>query len=100
MNTGCDCDRRAICTCGCCEGIQKLTPMTTANRPGLPALSYRVGTHATFLETMLAQLSGLCLGTEAECKKGQGLYPLNDLKTRDPADPAIAMLDSWALVAD
>jgi hypothetical protein len=35
--------------------------MPAANRPGLPALSYRVGTHATFLETMLARLSNLAL---------------------------------------
>jgi hypothetical protein len=35
--------------------------MPTANRPGLPALSYRVGTHATFLATMLARLSNLSL---------------------------------------
>jgi hypothetical protein len=49
------------CTCECCEGVQKLTPMPTANRPGLPAISYRVGTHATFLETMLARLSNLSL---------------------------------------
>ena len=47
------------CTCGCCEGVEKLTPMPTSNRPGLPALPYRVGTHATFLETMLARLSNL-----------------------------------------
>lgn len=49
------------CTCGCCEGVEKLTPMPTANRPGLPVLSYRVGTHAVFLETMLARLSNLSL---------------------------------------
>lgn len=74
--------------CGCCEGAEKLTPMTTANRPGLPVLSYRVGTHGTFLETMLARLSG-------------GDYPaLAGLKTREPSDPSIALLDSWAVVAD
>ncbi len=74
--------------CGCCEGAEKLTPMTTANRPGLPALSYRVGTHATFLETMLARLSS-------------GDYPaLAGLKTREPSDPSIALLDSWAVAAD
>lgn len=43
--------------CGCCEGIEILTPAPIVNRPGLNALSYRVGTHATFLETMLARLS-------------------------------------------
>ena len=49
------------CTCGCCEGVKTVTPMPTANRPGLTVLSFRVGTHATFLETMLARLSSLSL---------------------------------------
>jgi hypothetical protein len=80
------------CTCGCCEGVEILTPLPTANRPGLPALLYRVGTHATFLETMKARLSSLSLGPN--------LYPLSKLTTRDPADPAIALLDSWSVVAD
>jgi predicted phage baseplate assembly protein len=74
--------------CGCCEGTQALTPQLTANRPGLSALSYRVGTHATFFETMKARLSS-------------SAYPqLAGLKTRDPGDPAIALLDAWATVAD
>ncbi len=86
--------------CGCCEGTEKLTPQTTSNRPGLEALSYRVGTHATFLETMKARLSNLCLGDKEACREGEGLYPLQRLTTRDANDPAIAMLDAWATVAD
>ena len=74
--------------CGCCEGIEKVTPMPTANRPGLPALSYRVGTHATFLETMKARLSSA------------DFPELAGLRTRSSHDPAIALLDSWALLAD
>jgi hypothetical protein len=74
--------------CGCCEGIEALTPLSTANRPGLENLSYRVGTHAIFLKTMKARLSS-------------SEFPaLNALKTRDSSDPAIALLDAWALVAD
>src|SRR5580704_7647514 len=76
------------CTCGCCEGIQVVTPLLVENRPGLPALSYRAGTHGTFLETMIARLSSA------------DFPALAGLKTRDPGDPAIALLDSWATVAD
>jgi hypothetical protein len=75
-------------TCGCCEGTEPITPEPIANRPGLDALHYRVGTHATFLETMLARLSNHD-------------YPaLEGLGTRDADDPAIALLDAWATVAD
>lgn len=74
--------------CGCCEGIEIMTPQTTANRPGLTALSYRIGTQATFLETMLARLSS-------------SDYPkLAELTTRETDDPSIALLDAWAIVAD
>src|SRR5215212_6726368 len=74
--------------CGCCEGIEQLTPATTANRPGLNALAYRAGTHASFLETMRARLSS-------------DAYPeLTGLSTRAPDDAALALLDAWAMVAD
>jgi hypothetical protein len=88
-------------TCGCCEGVEKLTPAPTANRPGLPALRYRVGTHGTFFETMKAALSNLPV--EAPGADGQTLNtfrPLTGLTTRDASDPAIALLDGWATVAD
>jgi len=75
-------------TCGCCEGAEPLTPISTANRPGLDALTYRAGTHATFLETMTARLSS------------SDFPSLANLKTRDASDPAIAFLDAWATVAD
>jgi len=62
--------------------------MPTANRPGLDHLRYRVGVYGAFLETMLARLSSRD-------------YPaFQALTTRDPGDPAIALLDSWAVVAD
>ena len=86
--------------CGCCAGIEALTPLPVVNRPGLDAIAYRVGTHATFLETMKARLSNLCLGSDEECRLGRGNYPLRHLTTREADDPAIAMLDAWATVAD
>lgn len=89
-------------TCACCQGIHKSTPAQIANRPGLFALSYRVGTHSTFLETMKARLSNFYL----EDTEPRGLplitkaYPLMELATREGDDPAIALLDAWATVAD
>ena len=86
--------------CGCCAGVEALTPLLVTNRPGRNALAYRVGTHPTFFETMVARLSTLCVGTEDECRSGAGLRPLLKLSTRDTSDPSIAFLDAWAMVAD
>jgi hypothetical protein len=87
--------------CGCCAGIQIITPESEINRPGLPALAYRAGTYATFFETMLARLSNLCI--EAPSLDGSGtaaVFPLRPLTTRELSDPSIALLDAWAIVAD
>ncbi|MBZ0170208.1 hypothetical protein MELA_00272 [Candidatus Methylomirabilis lanthanidiphila] len=65
MKTDCCCPAPMTpAACGCCEGVKALTPLPTANRAGLPALSYRIGTHATFLETMKARLSNLSLDSK------------------------------------
>lgn len=89
------------CTCGCCEGVEKLTPLKIANRPMLNALRYRVGTHATFLETMIARLTDLNLNEpEAGEKPEEQFNPLLKLKTRDRSDPSLALLDAWANVGD
>lgn len=74
--------------CGCCECRKTATPAAVANRAGLSALTYRVGTYATFLESMTAELSS------AE------VPALGGLTTSDPGDPARAMLDAWATTAD
>lgn len=93
-------------TCGCCAGTTRLTPGSIANRPGLSALTYRVGTHAVFFETMKARLSSMALDIQrAELDEEGHLpfdrkYPLTGLTTRSPDDPAIALLDAWAAVAD
>jgi hypothetical protein len=93
--------------CGCCEGTEKLTPVSIANRPGLSALAYRTGAHGSFLETMKARLSTLGI-THADMglplnkpdEQDTPTYPLQGLTTRSADDPAIAMLDAWATVAD
>lgn len=85
-------------TCGCCEGIEPVTPEPVANRPGLATLAYRVGTHSSFLETMLARLSSHALPTPVA--GAEPPRPLRALTTRDPADASLALLDAWATVAD
>ena len=87
--------------CGCCSGLEAQTPETIANRPGLDALAYRVGTHSAFLETMKARLTGLYLEwASPEGGDPKRTYPLHALTTRETSDPAIALLDAWATVAD
>jgi hypothetical protein len=87
MSAACCCESTST-PCGCCEGVEPLTPLPTFNRPGLPVLSYRIGTHATFLETMKARLSS-------------SDYPaLSKVTVRETTDPAIAWLDAWAMVGD
>ncbi len=81
-------------TCGCCEtGVEE---PVHENRPGLPNLNYRIGTHGTFLRRMLAQLAR----QEIPDGENRGRRPLAALTTRSTADPAIALLDAWATVAD
>ncbi|GAA3113062.1 hypothetical protein GCM10010449_39150 [Streptomyces rectiviolaceus] len=63
------------------------------NRPGQPALSYRVGTHQQFLDAMLARLP---LAGEGPGQRDA----LAALTTREPDDASIALLDAWAVVAD
>jgi predicted phage baseplate assembly protein len=87
--------------CGCCEGVQQLTPASEYNRPGLPALSYRVGTHARFFETMKARLSTMRVdGVGADGQTVETFQPLQGLTTRDPDDFSIALLDGWSTLGD
>jgi predicted phage baseplate assembly protein len=72
--------------CDCCEGVTEWTPVAIGHRPGLPALSYRVGTHGSFRATMQASLSRQS--------------SLVGLATREDDDPTIALLDAWATVLD
>ena len=74
--------------CGCCGVLSAATPAAVENRPGLQAVAYRVGTHAQFMETMLARLTGA------------DRHALRRLNTRDESDFSVALLDAWATVAD
>lgn len=72
--------------CGCCEGVEQLTPAIPFNTPGLSALAYRVGTHSGFKQSMQVDLS----------RAGE----LRGLKTRRDDDPTIGLLDAWATTLD
>ncbi len=74
------------CACGC--GAIAGTPLPLYNRPGLDSLSYRVGTYADFRATMQNDLSDAALPA------------LAGLRTREADDPAMALLDAWAVGAD
>lgn len=69
--------------CGACAGTSPQTPAPVANRAGLSAIGYRVGTQPLFKESMQARL-----GT------------LPELRTRDPGDFTLGLIDAWASVAD
>ena len=74
--------------CSCCEGLTAETPATRYNRPGLPAVTYRVGTQPQFKASLLSRLSG----TD---------YPaLAGLRTRSESDWTIALCDAFATMGD
>jgi hypothetical protein len=73
--------------CGCCAGVAVETPAVVANRDGLSAIAYRVGTHASFSASMRARLAG-------------STSPMAGLTTRDTSDFTIALLDAWATTLD
>ena len=79
------CGRHA-CACGC--GAIAGTPLSLYNRPGRDRLTYRVGTYADFRASMQAGLSAAALPVLAA------------LRTREGDDPAMALLDAWAVGAD
>ncbi len=87
--------------CGCCEGVQQLTPANECNRPGLDSISYRAGTHGQFLASMKARLSTMEVeGVGSDAQTIEKFRPLQSLTTRDTKDFSIALLDSWATVGD
>ena len=82
--------------CGCCVGLEATGPRPAANRPGLDAIAYRIGTHGSLLRTMKARLS-LHRFEDAVPPADR---PLAALSARDSSDAAVALLDVWASVGD
>src|SRR5437868_5396716 len=87
--------------CDCCAGVRVVTPRLVPALGGGAALGYRIGTYADFLATLKARLSSLRLPKgEYEGVAPPRIDPLSKLTARDAADPAIALLDAFAVVAD
>ena len=78
--------------CGCCAG----SPEPLHNEPGLPALAYRIDTQPGFRARLLQALA------RAPAQPGGAgtARPLARLLTRSLDDPAVALLDAAACVAD
>jgi hypothetical protein len=82
------CDGTSGCLCGCCAGTSVQTPQQPVNLPGLSSVSRRIGTWATFKESLLARLSS-------------SDYPaLASLRARSDDDFTVAFLDASAMVLD
>jgi len=96
---------RGLNDCGCCDGLTTRTPVEMTNRPGLSTISYRVGTYTQFKQSMLARLSAAfrlesCDPGMQNSDDATALSAIHGLKTRNDDDFSIALLDSWATVAD
>ncbi|MFE5871581.1 putative baseplate assembly protein [Streptomyces roseifaciens] len=76
------------CRCGCRTVTGPAGPARIWNRPGLPELACRAGTHGQFLDTMLARLSG------------EDHRQLTRLTHRETDDPSVALLDAWAVIGE
>ncbi|MEU6082223.1 putative baseplate assembly protein [Streptomyces sp. NPDC047108] len=76
------------CGCGCGGHDERTAPPALHNPPGRDALDHRVGTYGSFLAAMLDRLASPA-------------YPgLRGLTVRTPDDPAIGLLDAWAVLGD
>lgn len=72
-------------TCGCCATGPEL-PLLADNRPALASVRFRIGTFSSFRASLLRRLVRT--------------RDLAALRTRASDDPAIALLELWAVVAD
>ena len=86
--------------CGCCAGNTTETPALVRNAPGLPAIAYRVGTHATFKSSLLARLSS----TDFPALVPRNVLPdgtvTHGLGTRRDDDWTIGLCDAFAAMGD
>lgn len=77
--------------CDACVSIVTDEPPTISNRPGLAALSYRIGTYASFRRAMLARIP---------YARVEDRTPLANWTSRRADDFGIALIAMWAYLAD
>ncbi len=70
------------------------TPKKPENRPGLPKIAYRISDYAGFRRWLLSLLPSILRPNKSEAGA------LAKLTTRLDDDPAIALLDAWAVVGE
>ena len=75
-------------TCLCCEGVDRATPLAIENRDGLSTITYRIGAWPEFRESLHAALSSTTFAR------------LDGLRTRDPDDFTIGLIDAFSCAAD
>jgi hypothetical protein len=84
------------CNCASCSASVPDTPLSVANRPGLPALKYRVGTFSSFRQAMLDYLVRNPVSNPSPGDPSQTFK----LTSRSSDDYGVAMLELWAYVCD
>ena len=84
-------------SCGCCEGVEKLT----RRHSQIGRDSARCNFAPALIRPFAANVSTVSSAAAAKISVDAAGQPiLAGLTTRDPDDPAIALLDGWAMVAD
>jgi hypothetical protein len=88
-------ETRNLDASGCCQAPAAPTPEEITNRPGLPAIRYRVGTYSSFRQAMIERSASV------EVSDGEkATWPLRDWTTRASDDYGMALLEMWAYLAD
>lgn len=96
----------SACGCAACRAAAA-PPLPIGNRAGLRSIRYRSGTHADFLAAMIAGLSRDASPPQQPIPPAldppqphEARPALRGLRTRDPDDVTIALLDAFAVTAD
>ncbi len=90
------CTLFGACSCAACSASIPDTPLSVANKSGLTALKYRIGTFSTFRQAMLDYLVSNPVSNPNPADATQTF----SLTSRSSDDYGVAMLELWAYVCD